>query len=315
MKVTIIGAGAVGTEVLGLLFTQTNLSEIVLVNRTLDKAEAEVDDFSHVTSFFNSSNIKLKAGNYADSTGSDIIVMTAGANIKPGQTREVLLEANARIVLDTMMQVEKYAPNAVIIMATNPVDVCCTLIARHTAYKPSKIIGTGTLIDTARFNKILSQRFNLDPKNIMGYVLGQHGPASFIPWSMVNICGMDLESFCNLNGFERLNYDKILEETINSGLHILNRKGNTNHGIAATVVRIIRSIIMDENSIVPVGVYADGYYGLKDVVLSVPAAINQKGVDRLINYNFKKEELEALQKAAKLIAEMTSEAEELLNLS
>jgi len=314
MKVTVVGAGTVGTEVVGMLFAQTNLSEIVLVNRSRDKAEAEVDDFSHVTSFFHSSNIKLKAGDYADSAGSDIVVMTAGANIKPGQKREVLLEANAGIVMDVMGKIADYCPDAIVIMATNPVDVCCTLLARHTPFDPSKIIGTGTLIDTARFNKILSQRFHLDPKNIVGHVLGQHGPASFIPWSMVNICGMCVDTFCGLNNFPRLNRNDLLAEAVNSGLHILNRKGNTNHGIAATVVRIIRSIIMDENSLVPAGVYAENYCGVKDVVLSIPAVINRSGVDRLVHYPFTPEELEQLHHAAGLIRSMTVQAEKMLQL-
>ncbi len=314
MKVTVVGAGAVGTEVVGLLFAQTNLSEIVLINRSHEKAEAEVDDFSHVTSFFYSSNIKLKAGNYADSANSDIVVITAGTNIKPGQKREILLEANARIILDVTREVEKYSPNAVIIVASNPVDVCCTLIVRHTSYKPSKVIGTGTLIDTARFNKILSCKFNLDPKNIVGYVLGQHGPHSFIPWSMVNVCGMCIDTFCRLNGFSEVDREKLLKEVVNSGLHILNRKGNTNHGIAATVVRIIRSIIMDENSVIPAGVYADDYYGICDTVLSVPAVVNKKGVDKLIHYDFTEAELKQLGSAATVIKDMAAQAEKMLGI-
>ncbi len=213
-----------------------------------------------------------------------------------------------------MREIEKYSPNAVIVVATNPVDVCCTLIARHTSYPANKIIGTGTLIDTARFNKILSQHFHLDPKNIVGHVLGQHGPASFIPWSMVNICGMCVDTFCELNDFAKLDRSELLSESVNSGLHILNRKGNTNHGIAATVVRIIRSIIMDENSLVPAGVYAEDYCGVKDVVLSIPAVINRTGVDRLVHYPFTAEELEQLHKAADLIQSMTSHAEKMLKL-
>lgn len=314
MKVTVVGAGAVGTEVVGLLFSQTNLSEIVLVNRSVEKAEAEIDDFSHATSFFHSSNIKLKAGSYADSADSDIVVITAGTNIKPGQKREVLLGANARIILTVTREVEKHSPNAVIIVASNPVDVCCTLIARHTSYKPSKIIGTGTLIDTARFNKILSQKFKLDPKNIVGYVLGQHGPVSFIPWSMVNVCGMNIDSFCRLNNFDKVDREELLNEVVNSGLNILNRKGNTNHGIAATVVRIVRSIIMDENSVMPCGVYIDGFYGISKTALSVPAVINGNGVEKLIGYDFTSEELSQLHDAASMIEDMTAQAEKILGL-
>lgn len=304
MRVGIIGAGTVGVEIVSYLLTLGSVAEIVLVNRNKDKAWAEVEDFSHVESFTYARNTHLHSGDYVDCASCDVIVITAGAQLKGNQTRDALLSENAMIIKEIMKELFLYAPNAIIIFVTNPVDVLTHIAYKEGYYPREKLISAGTLVDTARFMKIVGKKVGIDPKNIFGFVLGEHGKGSMIPWSMCNICGLDVDTFCELNGLARLNKERIYHEVINAGYDIFRKKGNTNHGIAASVFRILRAIGNDEHSVLPLGVYLDGEYGLSDVVLNVPVVVTKKGASKILNYKLLPEELEALHVSAKKMQDM-----------
>lgn len=298
MKISIIGMGAVGTELVGLLLNLSEATEIVAVDTSREKSEAEMWDFAHTTAFTYAKNPDLVVGDYADTAGSDVVVITAGAQIRKGQNRDDIVRVNAVLIREIIARVERYSPLAVVIVVSNPVDVITQVALRHSGYPRTRLISTGTLIDSARFMRILSDHVHIDPKNIFGYVLGDHGSSCFIPWSICNICGLDVDSYCQLNGLPQIDKDAVRQRVIDAGFEIFNRKGNTNHGIAAGVFRIIRAIEANERSVLPIGIRLDGEFGLSDVVISVPCVIGRHGVDRILNYRFSADEQRDFQVSA-----------------
>jgi L-lactate dehydrogenase len=297
VKVSVIGMGAVGTELVSLLLNLSEASEIVAVDKAREKSEAEMWDFAHTTAFTYAKNPELIVGDYPDTADSDVVVITAGAQIKPGQTRDAIVQVNSVLIKQIIAEVERYSPQAVVIVVTNPVDVITHVALHHSSYPRTRLISTGTLIDSARFMRILSDHVNIDPKNIFGYVLGEHGSSCFIPWSICNVCGLDIDSYCALNGLPAIDKDQIREQVIQAGFEIFNRKGNTNHGIAAGVFRIIRAIEANERSVLPVGIMLQGEFGLDDVVISVPCVIGRNGVDRILKYRFTADEQQAFEQS------------------
>ena len=304
MKISVIGMGAVGTEIVGSLMVMPEVDEIVCLNRTRDKAEGEVLDLLHTTAFTYARNPRLRAGDPPDMAGSDIVVMTAGAQIGPGQTRDHLLEANHRIVRELMPELERHAPDAIVLVVTNPVEPVTQLMLRHSRFPKNRIISLGTLVDTARLMRIVSEHVGIDPKNIFGYVLGDHSETAFIPWSICNVCGMDIDTYCRLNGVAVIDRAAIREAVTAAGMAILRRKGNTNHGISASVCRVVRAIIADEKSVLPVGTLLEGEYGIEDAVLCLPCVIGRGGVERVLHYAFTDAEMALLRVSERHVREL-----------
>lgn len=290
MKVSVIGMGAVGTEIVGFLVNMSEVTEIVAVDKVKSKAEAEVWDFSHTTPFTYAKNPSLVAGDYADTAGSNIVVITAGAQLQKGQSRDDLVRINCVILREIIHEVERYSPGAIVINVTNPVDVMTQVMLRASSYPPGRLLSAGTLIDTARFLRILSDHVKIDPKNIYGYLLGDHGATGFIPWSLCKVCGLDIDNYCRLNNLPPMDREAVHQQTLDAGYRIFERKGNTNHGIAASVFRIIRAIEGNEQSILPLGVMLQGQYGIDDLVMSVPCVVGRNGVERVLSYEFTEEE-------------------------
>jgi L-lactate dehydrogenase len=290
MRVSVIGMGAVGTELAGYLLNMSEVSEIIAVDMAREKAEAEIWDFAHTTSFSYAKNPMLAAGSYADTKDSDVVVITAGAQLQKGQSRDVLVQVNSRVIRDIIGEIERYSPGAIVLIVTNPVDIITQIALRHSSYPRTRVISAGTIVDTARLMRILSDHVKLDPKNVFGYVLGDHSSTSFIPWSICNICGLDIDSYCRLNGIEPIDRAAVKQRVRDIGLEIFARKGNTNHAIAASVFRIIRAIATNEHSVLPVGALLKNQYGVDDIVMSVPCVIGRGGVQRILNYRFTAEE-------------------------
>ncbi|MGB8601191.1 MAG: hypothetical protein WCD42_03235 [Rhizomicrobium sp.] len=310
MKITVIGMGAVGTEVVGHLLNSGVAMEIVAIDQAHAKAQAEIWDFSHITSFIYAQNPRLISGDYADAAGSDIVVITAGAQIKAGQTRDALVQINSAIMREIITKVEKYAPNAIILMVTNPVDILAHVVLRHSSFTKERVISLGTIIDTARFMRIVSDHVAIDPKNIFGYVIGDHSETGFIPWSLCNVCGLDIDTYCALNNVAQIDHVDVRRRVLQIGLDIFAGKGNTNHGIAASVFRIIRAIAGDERSVLPVGTLLQGEYGVGDVVMSVPCVIGRNGRESVVNCRFTPEEQQAFDASHAHVRALLAEAGE-----
>lgn len=304
MKISIIGAGAVGVGICNYLLSMGDCRELVIVDLNRERSEGEQMDFSHVSALSFAKNTRIIAGDYPDIAGSDVVVITAGAQIKKGQDRLELAAVNAPIAVDIAKKVARHAPGTVVIVVTNPCDILAYFIIANTPLTPQQVMSAGCVIDSARLMKIIAERVNLDPKNIFGMVWGEHGSNSVIPWSAVQVAGQSLDDYCEANGLPKFDKDELLAQTKQAGLEIFNRKMNTNHGIAGSVFRIIRAIGINEHSVLPVGVLMQGEYGLNDVVLPVPVVVNSSGVERIVHYRLPDDELAAVQQSARQLRQV-----------
>jgi len=295
MKIGVVGAGSVGVGVCNYLLTLGSVRELVLYNIELDRAEGEILDFSHTNALTFSKNTKLVATNdFADLEGADIVTIAAGAQLAKGQTRLDVAEVNCKIGVGIAKEIEKYAPNAILIVVSNPCDLVAYFITANTGFHPSKVISSGCVVDTARLRSIVAKKVGIDPKNIFGYVIGEHGSHCFIPKSLITIAGQPADYYCSHNGYDPIDPDALLEEVKQVGFEILNKKHNTSHGVCASVFRVIQAISINEHSILPVGSLIQGKYGLHDVTLSLPSIISSNGIDTVLEYPFTSEEIDKL---------------------
>lgn len=284
-KLVIIGAGHVGSAILNSILRMNVVNDIVVINRNREKALGEVLDASHTTAFAYSANSSIRVGGYEDCQDAQIIIMTAGPSMKQGTARDrmTLLTENIAIMCSTMQNITKYTKEAIIINVSNPLDVLVYVAQKKFDYPREKIIGTGTLLDTARFNKILGDMCGVDAKNVTGFVLGEHGATAFIPWNTVNIVGISFDNFERQFALpHKINKDKILQEMKNVGLDILDLKGYTSSGVALSACRLVAAIMRNEKCVVPVSVVLNGQYGVSDIALSLPCIISENGVDRVL---------------------------------
>ena len=307
MKVSVIGAGAVGVSVCEYLLLNGACDSLVLVDLNQEKAQGEILDFGHTTALTFSRNIHLQQGSYADCAGSRLVIITAGAQIRQGQTRDELALINAKISVDIARELEQVVPDAILLFATNPVDLVCRFVIENTHYPAQRVLSSGCVLDSARFMKIVSDKVGLDPKNVMGYVLGEHGKTSFIPWSITNIGGLPLDAWCDMVGHPRLDKAVLLNEVKQAGFEIFQRKNNTNHGIAASVYRIVQAILFNEGSILPLGVMLHGQYGIHGCVLSVPTLVDARGVAQILEYPLSLEERTQLQESAAYLQQLADQ--------
>lgn len=304
MKIGVIGAGAVGVGICNYLLTIGSISELVLLDQNLERAEGEVFDFRHTSALTFSKNTHIvPTDDYLSLIGADIVVITAGAQIKQGQTRMDLAEINAKIGLDIAKNVERVAPKAILIVVTNPCDLVAHFIVKNTDFPASRVISSGCVIDTARLMTIVANRVNLDPKNVFGYVLGEHGANCFTPKSLISIAGQPADYFCDTHNLDRIDADELLESVKQAGYEIFKRKQNTTHGIAASVFRIIQAIMIDERSVLPVATMMEGQYGFNNVMLSMPTIVGKNGAESVLIHPFTEAELDELNQIVEKIAD------------
>ena len=259
--------------------------EIVVINRNEKKALGVVLDASHTTAFAYSANANIRVGTYEDCRDAQIIINTAGPSIQPGNSRDrmVLLQTNVQVMKKIMEQITTYTRSAIIINVSNPMDVLTYIAQKEFHYPRNLLIGTGTLLDTARFNKMLADLCGVDAKNVTGFVLGEHGGTSFIPWNAVNIVGIPFHDFQKQFGLkESIDCEKLLHEVKVSGLDIVELKGYTSSGIALSVCRLVGAIMRNERAVVPASVVLEGEYGLEGVAMSLPCVISRNGVERTL---------------------------------
>ena len=299
MKIGVIGAGSVGVGICNYLLTLGSVSELVVLDQNLERAEGEVLDFRHTAALTFSKNTHILASDdYLSLIGADIVVITAGAQIKQGQTRMDLAEINAKIGVDIALKVSRVAPKATLIVVSNPCDIVTHCIVKNTDFPAHKVISSGCVIDTARLMSIVANRVNLDPKNVFGYVLGEHGSNCFTPKSLISIAGQPADYYCDINHLARIDADELLDSVKQAGYEIFKRKQNTTHGIAASVFRIIQAIKIGERSVLPIATLINGEYGLKDVVMSLPTIVGKNGAESILIHPFTKPELEELHSIA-----------------
>ncbi len=301
MKIGIIGTGLVGSTTAYSLASAGLAREIILVDIDRNRAEAEALDISHSIPY--TSPCKIKAGHYADLEGSDIIVITAGVHQIPGESRLNLLEKNIEIFKQLIKNIITYAADSLIVIATNPVDLLTSYTIKESGLPTGRIIGSGTILDTARFRAILGGYLKLAPQSIHAYVLGEHGDSEVLIWSAALAGNMPLETYAAEAGIS-LNAEiknHIDSEVRNAAYKIIAGKKATYYGIAAGIVRICKAISYDENAILSVSVYHSEVESVQDISISMPTVINRNGVSRVLYPELSASEHSLLHQSAKKI--------------
>ncbi len=303
-KVVLVGAGMVGSAILNSLLSLDLIAEIVVIDHNVDKATGEALDASHTTSFAYSPNVYVRVGDYEDCSDAQIIVISAGPSLKPGEsgTRLDLAQKNIKVMDSIMTSICKYTKDAIIIIVTNPVDIATYFAQNKFNYPMEKIIGTGTLLDTARFRRMLAMKYKVDTKNVHGYILGEHGESAFATWSLVNIAGIQVNRLDEIMGDgTKLNHEEVVSNVKTVGMDILRLKGYTSSGIAMSVSRLVKGILLNELSVVPVSTTLEGEYGINNVALSVPCVISSEGISKKLEVPISNDEKALLIKSAETL--------------
>lgn len=300
-RVVIVGAGRVGSTCAYALLMQKLASEIVLISGNPEHAEGEAMDLNHGMLF--AKPAKIWAGDYTDCAEAGIVVLTAGVSQQPGETRFDLLKRNAALFKEIVPKLVQCAPQAIFIIVTNPVDVLTYLTWKLSGLPASRVIGSGTILDTARVRYLLSQHFSVEPRSVHAFVVGEHGDSQVVVWSLANIAGIRLDDYGRLNGgpLQAEVKNQIAESTRTAAYEVIRRKGATFYAIAAGVVRIVEAIARNENSVLTVSSLVQGAYGFSEVSLSLPSVVNSQGVAKMLELPLVEEEQAALQRSAQTI--------------
>jgi L-lactate dehydrogenase len=300
-KVAVVGAGNVGTSFAFALLLSGLASEIVLVDANENKVRGEAMDLNHAVPLVTPT--RITPGTYADCKGAAVTVITAGSAQRPGETRLNLLQRNADIFKQIIPSVVENNPNGIILIATNPVDVLSYVAWKISGLPADRVFGSGTILDTARFRYLLSQQFDVDPRSVHAYIIGEHGDSEVPVWSLANIAGMRLEHYCEANNLECRNEElqSIFEQTRDAAYHIINLKGATYYAIAAGLLRIVEAILRDQGTVLSVSSLMENYYGINDVYLSLPTKIDRGGIEHTIRLHLDDTEVEGLRHSAKVL--------------
>ncbi|MBM4431682.1 MAG: L-lactate dehydrogenase [Chloroflexi bacterium] len=303
-KVAIVGAGAVGATFAYALAQSGLPDEIVLIDQNKALARGQVLDLAHGRPFFPA--VAIRQGDPADYHDAQVIVITAGAAQRPGETRLQLLQKNAAIVRSIVDQVVQQDSRGVMLIVTNPVDVMTYVALQRAGSERARVLGSGTLLDSARLRHLLSAHCGVDIHNVHAYVLGEHGDSEFAAWSMTHIAGIPIDQFCAICGrcqdwqAER---NHIEQQVRDSAYHIIDYKGATCFAVGLALVRITRAILRGENSVLTVSTRLEGEFGLEDVCLSVPCIVSTRGVERIIVSKLPEGEAAALSASAAVLKE------------
>ena len=311
-KITIIGAGSVGSTIAYTLAHDEIASEIVLIDINKEKVEGEVMDIEQGTCF--RSPVSLVAGDYADAKDSDIVIITSGIARKPGQTRIELTQTNVNILKSITPQIVKEAPNAKYIIVSNPVDIMTYVFTKISGLPENQIMGSGTILDTARLRYGLSEHFHVAQGNIHAYVFGEHGDTSFIPWTGAYISGLSTDEYyeemkAHGNDVKPLDKEAMLEYVQKSGGKVIAKKGATFYAVSATVCQLVGLILAASDSLATVSSMLHGEYGIEDVCLSTLTLVGPNGIQGKVQMRMNKEEVALLKKSAEALKEVIAQIE------
>lgn len=301
-KVVIVGAGAVGATYCYALAQSGLADEIVLTDRNEDLMKGQVLDLVHGQSFF--PTVVIRSGTINDYTDAQVVVITAGAAQKPGETRLELIKKNAAITGTIAEDVAKSGCKGIMLIVSNPVDVLTYVALKRSGWEKGRVIGSGTVLDSSRFRHLLSKHCEVDVHNVHAYILGEHGDSEFAAWSMTNIAGINIDEYCPVCGkcsgwkIQR----KLIEEQVrDSAYHIINYKGSTQFAVGLALVRITGAILRSQNTILSVSTLVESDFGIKDVCLSVPCVVSDSGVTRIIESPLSSEELRSMSRSAHVL--------------
>jgi L-lactate dehydrogenase len=302
-KIAIIGAGQVGTTVAFSLVVQEVCNEIILVDINETKATGEAMDLQHGIEYFGR-NTKIRAGSYADCKDADIVVITASAPYSGELDRLLMMDKTAGIVRSIVPKIMESGFDGIFVVVTNPVDIISYLVYKLSGLPKNQVIGTGTAIETSRLKQHIGHMLNIDPRNVEGLVLGEHGDSLFVPWSLVRAGGKNLIEIIKDNPeYNTIDLNQIEEATRKAGFDVLGKKGNTQYGIASVTTGIISAVLRDEYKAIPVSTLMEGEYGITEAFCGVPAILNRQGVVDVVELHLNDEEKKALEKSVTVIKE------------
>lgn len=281
MKVAVVGNGHVGLATLQAIMTMHEITSIALVGRNIPKIEAEINDYRDYLALRPDYKCKLSGGGYQLTEDTDIIVYTAGAPRKEGQSRLDLLKSNVEVAEGIFEEINKYNKDATIIVVSNPVDIITTVIQKASGRPAERVIGTGTLLDSARLRRILADILEVSVNSVIFNVVGEHGDSSCMLWSTVNVAGMSLDDFLELSGEDsiKLDREKLHDMMAKAGGKLIKGKGYTAYGVAAAVCRIVSAIVNDSRELMTVSTVLNGEYGVEDIAISVPHIVGRSGAE------------------------------------
>ena len=300
-KAAIVGCGFVGSASAFALMESSLFSEIVLIDADKNKAEGEALDISHGLPF--AKPMQLYAGDYKDISDAAVIIVTAGAGQKPGETRLDLVKKNVGIFKSIIPEIAKYNQEGILLVVANPVDILTYVAAKLSGFDENRVFGSGTVLDTARLKHLLGEHLGVDSRSVHAFIIGEHGDSEIAAWSSANVSGIPLNAFCERRG--HFNHSsamrKIAEDVKMSAYEIIEKKKATYYGIAMSVKRICEAIVRDEKSILPISSLQNDSNGLGDVALSMPAIVGKDGVEGLVPIKLSEQEMEALKESARTL--------------
>ncbi len=306
VRVAVVGAGNVGATFAHTLLLSGLASEIVLVDANQRKAEGEAMDLNHAVPL--TQPARIWAGGYEDTAGAVVTVVTAGAAQKPGETRLDLAARNVAIFRQIIPNIVENNPTGIILVATNPVDVLAYASWKISGLPKKRVLGSGTILDTARFRFLLSQHFGVDPRSVHAYIIGEHGDTEVPVWSLANIAGMRFPVFCEQMGMgcnqDALN--QIFEQTRDAAYQIIERKGATYYAVAVGILRIVEAILRDQNTVLSVSSLIENYYDINDVFLSLPTVVDRGGVEQHLRLKLSDQEAAGLRRSAQVLKDLSS---------
>lgn len=296
-KIAIVGAGFVGSTSAYACLIEGAASEIALIDVNREKAEGEAMDLQHGLQFKPNTKITF-GGDYSLCKGAEIVVITAGAHQKPGETRIDLVKKNSEIFRAMIPRITEHNKDCILLVVSNPLDVLTYLALKYSKFPKNKVIGSGTILDTARFRYMLGQYFEVSPNSVHAYILGEHGDSSFPVWSTANIAGVSLKK---LKRYSKKSMDRIYAQTKNAAYEVIAKKGATYYAIGLGVSKIVKAVLSNQNEVLALSSYLDDYCGVRDVCLSVPAVIDRNGIREHIRLPLNFRERRQLRKSANLI--------------
>lgn len=310
-KIIVVGNGAVGSSYTFALVTQNIAQEIGIIDIDKDKAEGDAIDLSHALAF--TSPKKIYAANYSDCHDADVVVITAGAAQKPGETRLDLVNKNLKIFKSIVEEIVASGFDGIFLIATNPVDILTYATWKFSGFPKHKVIGSGTSLDSARFRQSIAELVGVDARNVHGYILGEHGDTEFPVWSHANVAGLQIYEW--VKDHPETDEEELVNLFFNvrdAAYTIIEKKGATFYGIAVALARITKAILNDENAVLPLSVYLNGHYGLEDIFIGAPAIVNRRGIQNVIEIPLTDAEKEKYHYSAEKLKEVMDTAFEQL---
>lgn len=306
-KTAVIGCGFVGSTIAYTLMQRGIFSEMVLIDMNQEKAKGEAMDLSHGLPFTHAMDIY--AGGYEDIKDAALIIITAGASQKEGETRLDLVHKNTKIMKSVIQNIKEAECEGILLVVSNPVDILTYVALKESGFPQNRVIGSGTVLDTARLKYLLGQHLKVDSRSVHAFIIGEHGDSELAVWSSANVSGIDLEHFEEIRGMkeEERPWSDIYKDVRDSAYEIIERKGATYYGIGIAVARIAECIVRDSRAVLPISVLLSGEYGLYDLCLSIPAVLGQNGAEQVLEIELDDSEKLQLEESAKEINKVLAE--------